>query len=66
MKETKIIVTIDKNGQIKSETKGIKGPSCVDELEELFKDIAHFDKVQKTDEYYQEEITTTKTNVKRG
>lgn len=62
MKEIKITVTIHKDGSIKSETKGIKGKKCVNELEELFKDIAEINSFQNTPEYFEleEQVTETK------
>ena len=40
MAEKKIVIQIDEKGAINAETFGMTGPSCVDELDKLMKDIA--------------------------
>lgn len=64
MEEEKIIVKIDKEGNIVSEVKGVAGPSCVDKISELLRDIAEIEDMTKTDEYYMdvEVINKTKTS----
>ena len=52
--EEKIIVVIDKDGNLKAEVKGIPGPSCVDEVSKLLEEIAEIQDMKKTDEYYME------------
>ena len=53
MAEHRIVVTIDENGKINASTDGIKGEMCLDDLKSLLEDIADFESVKKTDEYYQ-------------
>jgi len=57
MKEIQIIITIKKDGQIVSETKGMKGPTCVGELEKLFKDFDGPKVLERTSEYYDQTVT---------
>ncbi len=68
MEEEKIIVKIDKNGNITSEVKGVVGPSCVSKVEELLRDIAEIEDMKKTDEYYMdvEVLQNTKTTNRMG
>lgn len=53
MQEIIIDIEIDENGDIKAETKGLKGESCIEELEMLMEELAEIEEVNKTDEYYQ-------------
>lgn len=52
MTEEKIIIKIDKDGNLKVEVSGILGPACVDEVKKLLEDIAYIQDIIKTDEYY--------------
>ena len=61
MEEEKIIVKIDKDGNIVSEVKGVKGPSCVDMVTKLLEGLAEIEDMKKTDEYYQEVNVIEKT-----
>ena len=52
MKTKKIEILIDENGQINSETFGIEGKLCIEELEQLFKNIDDFKVVNHNSDYY--------------
>lgn len=65
MKEIEINIEIDEDGKVFAETKGIKGESCIDELEQLMDDIAQIKEIEKTDEYYEKGRVTRKTSVNR-
>lgn len=52
MKDEKIKVIIDENGEIFVETDGILGPACVDEIAKIMKDAAIAVEANKTDEYH--------------
>lgn len=54
MAEKRIVITIDENGKISSSTDGIKGETCLSEVQELLDEIADFQSVKKTDEWYQQ------------
>ena len=61
--EKRIIVTIDKEGQISAKTEGITGAVCLKELETLMKDIAEMQDIRKTDEYFMEDNILPKINL---
>ena len=65
MTEEKITIKIDENGEMKIKTQGILGPTCVDEVDKLLKDIALTVNYTKTDEYYMkpQRITQTQSEV---
>ena len=65
MKEHFIEVEILEDGTIKAETNGIKGPTCIKEIEILFKDIAEIYKIDKTDEYYEKDVKIQNRTSKR-
>ena len=50
--EGKITVKIDEKGDILVETRGILGPSCLEEVKKLLEEIAAITEMRKTDEYY--------------
>ena len=54
MNEEKIVVIIDKDGNIKAEVKGILGNSCEKEVMKLLQDLAEIENINKTDEYFME------------
>jgi hypothetical protein len=56
MAEQTITIEIDGNGKIKAETEGIKGEMCLDELQKLLEDFSDLQSVNKTDEFYQNQI----------
>jgi hypothetical protein len=49
----RIEITIKEDGSVEAHTEGIKGPSCVEELKKLLKDIAEVDEVDHTGEFYE-------------
>ena len=49
-----ISIEIDENGEIFIETNGIRGPACIDQVEELLKDLAVVSAPNKSEEYYME------------
>lgn len=53
MAEQRIEVTIDENGKISASTEGFKGEICIEELQKILKDLADWQSVSKTDEFYQ-------------
>ena len=53
MGEEKITITIDEEGRLHLETRGIKGPVCLDEARALLAGVAITTQVSKTDEYYE-------------
>lgn len=53
MTEEKIVIRInEETGEVSVETKGILGPSCIDEVDKILKDNATVYESHKTDEYY--------------
>ena len=52
MRTKKIEIIIDEKGQIHSETFGIEGKLCMEELLTLFKGIDDFKVVNHTSDYY--------------
>lgn len=59
--EQRIELEIDEDGKIMAKTEGLKGETCIDELQKLFDGIAIINEVKKTDEYSQ----TVKVNTKQ-
>ena len=55
MKEQRITVTIDADGKMSAKTNGIKGETCVEELEALLSELAELDDVQHTREYHEKD-----------
>lgn len=68
MADEKITIVIDENGEISIKTRGILGPTCVDEVNRLIEDLVLATDYKKTDEFYAKVQKTTKTQVqaKRG
>jgi hypothetical protein len=64
MHEEKIIIKIDENGELFIETKGILGPSCIDEVKKLLDEDAEIVSLNKTDEFYQGQELSAKTQSK--
>lgn len=52
MRTKKIEILIDENGQINSETFGIDGKLCIEELEQLFKGIDDFKVIRNNSDFY--------------
>jgi len=53
MKEYNVVIEIDEDGNIKAETKGMKGDICVDELDEILKGLEGEQKFKNKPEFYQ-------------
>ncbi len=68
MSEEKISIIINEDGELSIKTRGILGPTCVDEVNRLIEDLVLAIDYKKTDEYYAEIQKTIKTEVqaKRG
>lgn len=52
MKEYTIEIEIDEDGNVKAETKGMEGEICVDELEEILKDLSGEREHKNKPEFY--------------
>lgn len=65
MAEGKITVKINEKGEIMMETRGILGPSCLEEVNKLLEEIASVTEVKKTDEYYMKGKAQVQTSVKQ-
>lgn len=52
MQEYNIIIDIDENGNIKAETKGMKGDICINELDDILKDIQGKQSCKNKPEFY--------------
>ena len=50
MKEQRINIIINEDGSLDLKTDGIKGESCLSEVEELLDELADIKEVEKTDE----------------
>ena len=55
MKEQRITVTIDAEGKMSAKTDGLKGETCIEELEALLSELAELDDVTHTREYREKE-----------
>jgi len=53
MKEFKIEIEIDENGNLISETKGMTGEICINELEEVLQGLEGARSYKKKPEFYQ-------------
>jgi len=60
MKEKKIVIDISQNGEIKAEAFGMVGPSCVEEINKLLKDLALETSSYKKPEYYQQGVEASR------
>ncbi len=69
MSEEKIMVEIDEKGFIRATAKGLSGPSCIDGVTKILKDIAVISEIDKTDEFYGKveikQASESKINIKR-
>jgi hypothetical protein len=69
MQEFNIIVDIDENGNIKAETKGISGETCVSELDEILKGLEGEKNFKNKPEFYKKEslkVVSQKTVSKKS
>ena len=55
MKEQRITVTIDADGKMSAKTNGLKGETCIEELEALLSELAELDDVKHTREYQEKD-----------
>ena len=62
MKEQRINIIINEDGSLDLKTDGIKGESCLSEVEELLDELADITEVEKTDEYYQK-VNVSQKNI---
>jgi hypothetical protein len=62
MQEFNIEIEIDEDGNIKAETKGMKGNTCVSELEEILAELEGEQNFKNKPEFYQK-CTKVKLNV---
>lgn len=60
-----VILTIDQNGQVEIEVKGVKGPSCKDLTAGVEKALGKVTSTRKTGDYFQAQTNQTITQ-KRG
>ena len=64
MKKNIIEITIDENGDVFAETKGMEGKICAKELDSVLEGISGERKTTNTSDYYK--TPKTKQTVKRG
>ena len=55
MKEQRITVTIDAEGKMSAKTTGLKGETCIEELEALLSELAEIENVEHTKEYHEKD-----------
>ena len=55
MKEHRITVTIDADGKMSAKTSGLKGETCIEELEALLSELAELDDIEHTREYQEKD-----------
>ena len=60
MQEYNIHIEIDEDGNIKAETKGMKGKVCASELDDILKNIDGKTKITDKPEYYDKNNTVSK------
>ena len=59
MKEQRITVTIDAEGKMSAKTDGLKGETCIEELEALLSELVELDDVKHTREYKEKDSRVT-------
>ena len=59
MKEQRITVTIDADGKMSAKTSGLKGETCIEELEALLSELAELEDVEHTREYHEMDPTAS-------
>lgn len=62
MQEQRITINIKDDGALDLKTDGIKGETCLSEIEELLDGLADIKEVKKTDEYFQK-ISPSQKNI---
>ena len=65
MKDYKIEITIDKDGNIKAETKGMEGKICITELDEILAGLEGERKEKNKPEYYKKQKIVTKQQIRK-
>lgn len=65
MKDYKIEITVDKDGNIKAETKGMEGKICITELEEILAGLEGERKEKNKPEYYKKQKIVTKQQIRK-
>ena len=66
MPEERITITIDGEGDISASTEEFKGETCLEALEKIFEGSLEIKGFKKTDEYFQQNVKTTKRTQKIG
>ncbi|MEA2100742.1 MAG: DUF2997 domain-containing protein [Campylobacterota bacterium] len=56
MQEYNVIIEIDEDGDIKAETKGMKGEVCVGELDEILKGLDGEQSFKNKPEFYDKKV----------
>ena len=62
MKEQRITVTIDAEGKMSAKTDGLKGETCIEELEALLSELAELNDVTHTREYREKDPRSSQRN----
>jgi hypothetical protein len=62
MQEYNLTIEIDENGNIKAETKGIKGDICINELDEVLKGLDGEQNFKNKPEFYQKSVQQKETS----
>ena len=65
MKEFKIEIEIDENGNLKAETKGMEGKICINELEEILEGIKGEMSYKNKPEFYKKSKISNELKLKR-
>ena len=71
MKEQRITVTIDADGKMSAKTFGLKGETCIEELEALLSELAELEDIEHTREFHEKDSrsaqkTQSKQQLKGG
>lgn len=66
MTEERITITINEDGTLQLETKGIKGPVCMDEAQALLEGIAVQVRAERTDEFYMKQKAGVRPSLEVG
>ena len=61
MQEYNVIIEIDEDGNVKAETKGMKGDICVGELDELLKGLDGEQNIDNKPEFYDKSVKKKNT-----
>ena len=64
MQEYNVIIEIDEDGNIRAETKGMKGDICVSELDEILKGLDGDKSFKNKSEFYQKNILKSKNIIR--